>query len=143
MKHPGGKGTWPDNCPVCGCPCVITQNDELPQHRRVVWGWEMFDPNERAYHRLLAILDGLGVTDLHNVAPRGAPDGICDNAECCCPWWSIDGKQVWGYDLAERYRQAVEVVEELFSAVVPDAQERLALRLPYMSTIQCCGEDEL
>jgi hypothetical protein len=57
MRRLDGTGKWPMNCPACGCPGVITRNDPLPEHERIVWGYETLDDLLEEVRILNAIID--------------------------------------------------------------------------------------
>jgi len=44
-------------CPACGCPGLVTKNDDDPEHTRTVWAYESADKRDEEIRKLNAVID--------------------------------------------------------------------------------------
>jgi hypothetical protein len=52
-----GRGKWVEVCQTCGCPSVVTRNDDNPENERTVWAYETLDLLQEEVRILSAIID--------------------------------------------------------------------------------------
>lgn len=71
-------------CPACGCPGLVTKNDENPEHARTVWAYECVPDRDEEIRRLNAVIDAGLPRDLadalkaHYDPARGRVMDWCD-----------------------------------------------------------------